>query len=64
MDAVVTTPEDGDRCRVVEVDGEPVRVLGGREMDAVDRAMLAEVVRVAQRRMAAEQAEEQETEDA
>jgi hypothetical protein len=47
--------ENGERCRVVEVDGVPVRVLGGREMDDVDRAMFAEVVRAAERRMAAEQ---------
>lgn len=52
----MSAPEDGERCRVVEVDGESVRVLGGVEMDAEERAMFAEVVRAAKRRVAAEQA--------
>lgn len=56
-----TVPGDDERCRVVEVDGVPVRVLGGREMDAVDRAMFAEVVRAAQRRLAAEAIARRET---
>ena len=45
-----------DKCRPVEVDGEIIRVLGGREMDAKDREMFAEIVRAAKRRMLAEMA--------
>lgn len=37
----------GDACRVVEVDGEPVRVRGDRPMDDTDKAAFTEVVRAA-----------------
>lgn len=40
-----------DQCRVVEVDGVAVRVRGEREMDDTDRAMLAEVVAAAKRKL-------------
>lgn len=50
----VRLPDCGGPCQVVEVDGEPVRVQGGAEMTAEDRAMFAEVVRATKRRMAAE----------
>jgi hypothetical protein len=43
-----------DICRPVEVDGEIIRVHGGAEMDADTRAMFAEVVLAAKRRLAAE----------
>ena len=41
-----------DQCRLVEVDGEIVRVRGEREMDDADRAALAEVIRAAKRKLA------------
>ncbi len=41
-----------DECRPVEVDGEVIPVLGGREMDATDRAAFAEIVRAAKRHAA------------
>jgi hypothetical protein len=41
-----------DRCRPVEVDGEVIRVLGGREMNATDREAFADIVRAAKRRFA------------
>lgn len=47
----------GPRCGIVEVDGEPVRVQGGAEMSAADRAAFAEVVRAAKRRLAAERSD-------
>jgi hypothetical protein len=40
-----------DKCRPVVVDGEVIRVLGGREMSAADREAFAEIVRAAKRRM-------------
>jgi hypothetical protein len=38
-----------DRCRLVEVDGEIVRVRGEGEMDDADRVALAEIIRAARR---------------
>lgn len=43
-----------ETCRVVDVDGQPVRVRGGATMDDTDRAMLAEVVRAAKAKYMAE----------
>lgn len=43
-----------DRCRPVEVDGQIVRVRGGREMTDLDRDMFAKVVAAAKRCLAAE----------
>lgn len=43
-----------DSCRAVEVDGEVIRVHGGQEMDADDRAALTDIVRAAKRRFADE----------
>ena len=40
-----------DKCRPVEVDGETIRVLGGREMSTADRKAFAEVVRAAKHLM-------------
>jgi hypothetical protein len=40
-----------DKCRPVLVDGETIRVLGGREMSVADRDAFAEIVRAAKRRM-------------
>jgi hypothetical protein len=46
--------EPEDKCRPVEVDGDVVRVLGGREMDTAERDAFADLVRAAKRRMEAE----------
>ena len=43
-----------DRCRVYEVDGQPVSVRGGQPLTEQDQLALAEVVRAARRLMAAE----------
>jgi hypothetical protein len=43
-----------DKCRPVEVDGEVIRVLGGREMDTAERDAFADLVRAAKRMMAAD----------
>ena len=40
-----------DVCRIIEIDGEPVRVRGEREMTEKDREMLAEVVAAAKRHL-------------
>ncbi len=40
-----------DQCRDVEINGQVVRVRGEREMDDTDRAMLAEVIAAAKRRL-------------
>lgn len=45
---------DEDSCRIVEVDGQPVRVRGGREMNETEQGAFAEVVRAAQARFAEE----------
>lgn len=44
-----------DECRIVEVDGEPIRVHGGSEMDEAGREAFAQIVRAAKAKMAAEQ---------
>jgi hypothetical protein len=46
-----------DACRVVEVDGEPIRVRGAGEMTDQDTAALAEVLGAARRKYAAEHPE-------
>lgn len=51
-------PSPFDTCHVVEVDGEPVRVQGGAELDAEGRAALGSVVRAAKRRLVEEKAAE------
>lgn len=43
-----------DTCRLIEVDGEVIRVLGGHGMDDEDRAAFAEIVRAAKRRFDSE----------
>lgn len=43
-------------CRPVEVDGQIVRVRGDREMNDTDRAMLAQVIEAAKRKLAADNA--------
>lgn len=40
-----------DECRWYDVDGEPVRVHGGRPLSAEGRAALSDIVRAAQLRM-------------
>ena len=40
-----------DKCRPVEVDGEIIRVHGGREMNAADRDAFTEIVRAAKHLM-------------
>jgi hypothetical protein len=45
-----------DKCSPVVVDGEVIRVLGGREMDEADQAALTEIVQAAKRKMAADDA--------
>jgi hypothetical protein len=47
--------EPDDTCRVVEVDGEPIRVRGSGEMSDESRAAVASLVGAARRRHAAEQ---------
>lgn len=39
-----------DKCRVVDVDGEPVRVRGECEPTDEERVMIAEIVRAAKAR--------------
>ena len=46
--------EPGDSCRVVEVDGTPVRVLGSGDMTDEELGFLAEVIAAARRRYEAE----------
>lgn len=41
-------------CRVVEVDGEPVRVIGSKDWTEEDFAFFAEVIRAAKARAAGE----------
>lgn len=45
-----------DTCRVVDIDGEPVRVRGSGDMSDESRAALSEVIGAARRRHAAERA--------
>lgn len=40
-----------DQCRDVEIDGQVVRVRGDREMNDTDKAMLAEVIAAARRKL-------------
>lgn len=40
------------RCRIVEIDGQPVRVRGDRPMTPDDQAAFTEVIRAAKRHMA------------
>lgn len=47
-------PEPEDTCRPVEIDGETIRVRGSGEMSEESQAALAEVIRAAKRKMAAE----------
>lgn len=49
--------EPADACRVVEVDGEPIRVRSAGEMTEQDHAALAEVIAAARRKHAAEHPE-------
>jgi hypothetical protein len=49
-----TTTGDEDACRVVEVDGEPIRVHGSGEMSDESRAALAEVIGAARAKYVAE----------
>lgn len=49
------TMGDADTCRPVEIDGEIIRVHGSGEMSDESRAALAEIIRAAKRRFAAEQ---------
>ncbi|SEG44599.1 hypothetical protein SAMN04489712_105260 [Thermomonospora echinospora] len=44
------TAGQDDTCRIVDIDGTPVRVRGAADMDATDRAMLGEVVAAARRK--------------
>jgi hypothetical protein len=46
-----------DACRLVEVDGEPVRVRGSGDLTAEDHAALAEIIAAARRKHAAEHPE-------
>jgi hypothetical protein len=41
-----------DSCREYDVDGEPVRVHGGKQLDDAGQAALGEVVRAARERLA------------
>lgn len=53
----VVSPVQGEAvesCRMVEIDGQLVRVRGAAEMDDTDRSMLAEVVRAAKAKYMAE----------
>ena len=50
----IEQPGTQDKCRPVEVDGEIIRVLGGREMNAADREAFADIVRAAKHRFAAD----------
>lgn len=52
-------PADEDQCRLVEVDGEIIRVHGGRAMTELERELFAEIVRAAKRRMEAEEGDRQ-----
>lgn len=53
----MTTNDEESTCRIYEVDGEPIRVHAERPMNAADQEALAEVVRAAKRKMAADEAE-------
>jgi hypothetical protein len=48
------TPEQ-DECRIVEVDGEAIRVQASGEWTTEDHAAFAEIVRAAKKHMRAEQ---------
>lgn len=48
---------ESDTCRPVEVDGETIRVRGGREVTEQERGYLAEIVTAARRRYAEEHPE-------
>lgn len=48
------TEPDADACRPVEIDGEIIRVRGSSDMSDESRAALAEVIRAAKRKFAAE----------
>lgn len=52
-----TEATEPDTCRTVEVDGEMIRVRGNGEMTEKDREALAEVIRAAKRKLAAEHPE-------
>ena len=57
MSDPVVSPVQGEAvesCRMVEIDGQLVRVRGAAEMDDTDRSMLAEVVRAAKAKYMAE----------
>ncbi|MFI0718895.1 hypothetical protein [Streptomyces sp. NPDC021224] len=56
--AAALDAEPIDTCRVVEIDGEPIRVHGAGEMTDRGRAALAEVIAAARRRYAAEHPDE------
>ena len=49
-----TTRQEDDICRAYEVDGEIVRVHGGRPLDETGQAALGEIVRAASAKVAAE----------
>jgi hypothetical protein len=59
IEAIDRRPAAGsdDTCRVIEVDGQPIRVHGAGEMTDQDRAALAEVLGAARRKYAAEHPE-------
>jgi hypothetical protein len=50
----MTERSEPDQCRLVEVDGEIIRVHGGRAMTEYEQSLFAELVRAAKRRLAAE----------
>lgn len=52
----MTTPER-DTCRIVNVDGEPVRVRGSRPMTEQEQGYLADIVRAVHARQDAKDGE-------
>lgn len=54
----MTDQPEPDTCRLVDIDGETIRVRGSSELSEESRAALVEVIRAAKRRMEAEQPSE------
>lgn len=46
------TSESSRQCRLVDVDGETIRVQGGRAMTDHEKTLFAEIVRAVKRRWA------------